>query len=336
MKAEERHRLHENELQRLAEHARERTRPFFDRYGTTLLLGLAAALVVAAVVVWFVRSRDTGSTVGWSELIAVFRKPDATAEDFANVAELYPGSQAAVWAKLYEGEARLSSGLESLFTDKEGAVRDLTDARTAFEAVLDNTELESEVEVRALYGLARTLETTSDGDLAPAIERYEQIVSQFPGTVYEGLAKKRLEALKSADAKAFYAWFSKQEPAPRDTLPRPSDSGFPAGLTIPGLDGPSLFGETPATDAPASPAETGSPTDAAPATPAEPSSPTEAPRPAAPAEATEAAPMPTDSPSATEAPADGTPAAETVAPPAESSTPADPAPADPAPANQPE
>src|SRR5690606_14897350 len=74
MKAEERHRLQENELQRLAEHARERTRPFFERYGTTLLLALAAVLLIVAAIVWWVRSSGAGSSAGWSELAAVFRK----------------------------------------------------------------------------------------------------------------------------------------------------------------------------------------------------------------------------------------------------------------------
>jgi hypothetical protein len=231
MKAEERHRLHENELHRLTEHARERSRPFIEQYGTTLLLVLAALLLVAAAAVWWSKSSSAGSTAGWQDLSAAFRKPSQTAEDFANVAELHPGTAAAAWARLNEGEAHLQSGIESLFSDREGAVRDLEDAQDAFEAVLDSKEIDAQLRVRALFGLARTLEASSDGDLKPALDRYEEIVRQYPDTVYEGLAQERIDALKSADAKSFYAWFSKQKPAPMDAISRPSDSGLLPGTS---------------------------------------------------------------------------------------------------------
>jgi hypothetical protein len=245
MKAEERHRLHENELQRLAVHARERTRPFLDRYGTTLLLALAAVLVVVAAIVWWSKLSGASREAGWDELSAVFRKPNGTAEDFANVAELYPDTAVAAWAKLYEGEAHLDSGIESLFTDKQGAVRDLTDARTAFEAALESKKAGRELAVRALYGLARTLETTSDGDLKPALERYQQIADDYGDSVYATLAQQRIETLKSSDAKSFYAWFSKQEPAPKDPLSRPFDSGFSPGSSPFGGPGFGPLGGTP-------------------------------------------------------------------------------------------
>lgn len=241
MKAEERHRLHENELHRLTEHARERSRPFFDQYGTTLLLALATVLIVIAAVVWWTKSSTAGAAAGWQDLSAAFRKPSQTAEDFANVAELYPGTAAAAWAKVNEGEAHLQSGIESLFSDKDGAVRDLEDAQAAFEAVLDSKQDDAQLRVRALYGLARSLEATSDGNLKPALDRYEEIVRQYPDTVYEGLAQERIDALESSDAKAFYAWFSKQQPSPKDALSRPSDSGLLPGTSP--FDGPGFGSE---------------------------------------------------------------------------------------------
>ncbi len=247
MKAEERHRLHENELHRLTEHARERSRPFFERYGTILLLGLAAVLVVIAAVVWWSKSSGAGSAAGWQDLSAAFRKPSQTAEDFANVAELHSGTAAAAWAKVNEGEAHLQSGVESLFSDKDGAVRDLEDAQAAFEAALDSNQNDPQLRIRALYGLARTLEASSDGNLKPALDRYEEIVRQYPDTVYEGLAQERIDALESSDAKSFYAWFSKQKPAPKDALSRPADSGLLPGTSPfggPGFGGPG-FGSEP-------------------------------------------------------------------------------------------
>lgn len=251
MKAEERHRLQENDLHRLAEHARERSRPFFDRFGVPLLLGLAAVLIVIAAYVWWSKRAAADRGEGWDALAAAFRAPDATAENFGAVADAYPESKAAVWARLYEGEARLGTGIESLFSDKEGAVRDLTDAQEAFEDVLDQPKLDDEVKVRALYGLARSLEASSDGDLKPAIDRYEQIVKEFPGSVYEDLAQERVESLSLPEAKDFYAWFSKAKPTLQDPLMRPQDGSAP--ISIPGLPagGPELpAGNTPTESAP--------------------------------------------------------------------------------------
>lgn len=254
MKAEERHRLQENDLQRFAEHARERTRPFFDRYGVTLLLGLAAVLIVIAAAVWWSNRRTADRGEGWEALAAAFRSPNSTAEDFGAVADAYPESRAAVWARLYEGEARLGTGIESLFSDKEGAMRDLSDAQAAFESVLEQPQLSPEVAVRGLYGLARVLEATSDGDLQPAIERYEQIVNDYPGTVYEPLAQQRLDALATSDAQEFYAWFAKAQPTLQDPLLRPQDQSAPTaspagGLTFPTdgfpSDGPAFPADSP-------------------------------------------------------------------------------------------
>ncbi|HEX6987010.1 MAG TPA: tetratricopeptide repeat protein, partial [Planctomycetaceae bacterium] len=298
MKAEERHRLQENDLRRLTEHARERTRPFFDRYGTTLLLALAAVLVIAAVGIWWSKTRGADQSESWSALAAAFRQPDVTAKHFRDVADNYPGTKAAVWARLYEGESHLDSGIQSLFSDREGAARDLEDARAAFDAVLEETatldeEDRPELTVRALYGLARTLEASSDGDLEPAVERYQQIVEQYPETIYKDLAQERIDALKSPEAKSFYAWFSQAKPTVRDPLSRPQDRGVAPPRPQPGGTGPVLPGtsETPATGE----------TDTAPATPAE------APKPAA-ATDEPTTPPTTDEAEAGEAAADAAPA----------------------------
>lgn len=244
MKAEERHRLHENELQRLTEHARLRSRPFIERYGTTLLFGLAGILLLIAAVIWWNKYRDADRGLGWSELSAVFRKPNATAEDFINVAELYPESKAGAWARLYAGEGYLESGLESLFTDREGAARDLADARENFENALASKDVSSELKVRALFGLAKTLETTSDGNLDPAIKSYRQVAEEYPGTAYEKLANDRLATLEAPGAKDFYAWFAQQKPSPTDRLQRPTDQGLFPGFPPLGEDGPALEGST--------------------------------------------------------------------------------------------
>ena len=249
MKAEERHRLHDNDLQRLAEKARLRSQPFFERYGTTILFGIAALIIVIAVAVWWFKSQDTSDAAVWGALNAVLRSPDATAEDFANIADSdqYAGTTAAKWARLLEAEARLDVGLGLMFTDREGALRELQAAREGFEALLDGPAVSPDHAMRVRFGLAKVLEITSDGDLQPAIDQYKEVAELYPETVYETIATARVEALSAPEAKEFYAWFSKQNPTPADPLQRPDDAGAasnPFSGMFPGIS-----------DAPASPAE---------------------------------------------------------------------------------
>ena len=266
MKAEERHRLHEHELERLT----ERARPFFERHATALLLGLAALLVLAAVAIYAARSFGRGDSPAWNDLGSALRSGDRTAERLAGVAEDHPDSDAAIWAKLLEGDTYLRTGSGAIFDDREGAMRDLADARKAFDELLERRDLPEDVHVRALYGSARALELSSEGNLKPAIERYEQVSQKFPNTIFDRLAAQRVAELQSENASDFYAWFSKQKPKPRDLQP-PRDRPMPPEFTPPG--------ETPATATPG----------------AAPTQPVEAPRPAA---AASADATPTESPPA--------------------------------------
>ena len=230
MKAEERHRLHENDLKRLADTARLRSRPFLERYGTTILFAVAAVIIVLAVAIWWFRSSDTSDAAVWTDLGAVLRNPESTAEDFANIAdsEQYAGTTAAKWARLLEAEARLDTGLELLFTDRQGALRELEAAQKGFELLLEEPAISPDHAMRVRFGLAKVLEITSDGDLQPAIDQYKQVVELYPETVYETYATQRIAALSTDEAKSFYAWFSEQAPELADPLQRPDDGTAPA------------------------------------------------------------------------------------------------------------
>lgn len=247
MKAEERHRLHENDLQRLADTARLRSQPFLERYGMTILFALAAVIILAAVAIWWVRSSKTTDAPGWSSLNMALGNPESTGEDFANIADSdeFSGTAPAKWARLLEAEARLDSGIEQMFTDRAAANQELAAARKAFEALSEGTAVSPEHAVRVQFGQAKILEVTSDGDLQPAIDKYNAVVKDFPGTVYEQVANERIEALNQPDAKAFYAWFSKQTPKPADPLQRPEDGGVPEN-PFSGMIPPAGLGQPPA------------------------------------------------------------------------------------------
>ncbi len=224
MKSEERHELKTNELGKITHQAGA----FFETYGNQILLSIVAVILVATAVVWWQRSSRESAAAGWAELAAA-----RSAEDFANVADKYPGTTVGAAARLSEAEYHLQSGIRLSFTDRAAAVSDLKKARESYEQALEYGGLSDDLRVQALYGLARALETTSDSNTTEAIKVYEKLAGDYPGSIYAEPAKQRAEALKTGSAQEFYAWFQQQQPKPSD-LERPTD-GLPPGH--PPLDG---------------------------------------------------------------------------------------------------
>lgn len=242
MKSEERHRLHEHDLQKLTAHAGE----YWDRYGNYVLVGLLAAALIAAATIFLLRRQEASATLGWGEFRAA-----ATAEHFANVADDHPGTAVGAWARLQEAESHLFSGSRLLFSDRPAARDDLTQARNAFDEVLSNQSAPPQVRERALYGLARTLEALAGvqaeerespaATLDEAVAAYEQLLKEFERTLYRRPAEERIAQLKRPSTQEFYAWFLTQNPRPADRQ-MPQD-GLPPGhppfgdLSFPGFPG---------------------------------------------------------------------------------------------------
>jgi hypothetical protein len=205
MKSEHRHELQTHELQKLT----VRARPFLEVYGK-ILLGLAAALVVAVLVgIWWVSSSRAQGSVAWTQLLEA-----RSAEDFASVADKHPGTPAASWAKLRAAEMHLESGVQLLFTNREAGLADLKAARESFEALVGQASLPQEIRERALFGLGRTLESLSTGDTGEAVAVYQRLVNEFPNSMFAGVTKRRIETLETGGAKEFYDWFAQQNPKP--------------------------------------------------------------------------------------------------------------------------
>lgn len=229
MKSEHRHELKENDLGKLTMHAQG----FFEKHGNQVLLGaIGAVLLIGGLTFWFTSS-SSKATAGWSKYSEA-----STATDFAEVADAFPGTEVAQWSRLNEAENYLFNGLQLTFKDRKSGLTDLEKAKSEFDAILNGTPLPPQVRERALFGLARTLETTSDKDTDKAIAAYEALQKDFPESTYTSLAKQRIEALKKGSTQSFYAWFHEQKPALEDRT-KPKD-GFPPGF--PGLpsDHPSL------------------------------------------------------------------------------------------------
>lgn len=217
MKSEERHRLQENELERIVERMAPSASSFIETYGNRLLLWGCGLAIVAAVTIFWFRSRDAESSAGWTEMLTA-----STAEEYANIAENHPQTLVGTWAMLNEANRRMSTGIDLMFSDRKGAVEELDLAKEKFEEILEieGKATSDDIRERAYFGLATTLESTSDEDTTAARDVYEKLLNEYPETIYKELVEKRVDALKGAESKDFYAWFSGQNPKPGDrTLP---------------------------------------------------------------------------------------------------------------------
>jgi hypothetical protein len=220
MDSKHRHELQTNDLSKLAERI---VKPL-DAHANQVLGVVCVVSIIAAGVIYWVRSTNAKQSAAWTEIAA-----HRSADDLKDVAENYEGTSAALWAKLQEGERRLSEGIPLMFSDRETAVKELGKAKAAFESLLSRQGAPVIVRERALFGLARCLESQSDGgkSLDDAISRYEAFAKEFPDSPQKELAQKRVTMLKNRDAQEFYAWFSKENPKPPPPS-KPADGKLPS------------------------------------------------------------------------------------------------------------
>ena len=187
------------------------------------LVGVACVVMIGGAI-WFSYHRTTTSRTesAWAQYSMA-----RNAKEFGDIADAYESYDVGAWARLSEGERYLDSGLALMFTDRSAGLGDLQKADEAFQKVLHSASAPTPVRERALWGLAKSTETQSDGDTLTAIKAYEMLLTQFPKSTYKASAEERIEALKSDSAKEFYAWFHKQKPKPADRS-KPQD-GLPPG-----------------------------------------------------------------------------------------------------------
>lgn len=230
MKSEHRHDLQTNDLGKLMVQAE----PFVEKYGMKIVVAIGALFVLLIVLVIWNSQRNSQQSAGWTRLAAA-----GSTEDFENVAEEYAGSPVANWALIQAAESHLQSGIRSSFTDRSAGDRALKDAKEQFQKLLDSSSIPPEIRERALFGMARVEETSSDGDLKAAIELYQKLISEYPNSVFRQLAEQRVKpvdgekiaALEQEGTKKFYKWFHEQNPKPGDrqrpgfNLPMPGGAG---------------------------------------------------------------------------------------------------------------
>lgn len=271
---------HEDEVQ-LARILKE-SKPWLERYGTTVIYGLAAILAVAAVVVYI--GRQPPATAVESEKLLLAK----SAEDFRDLADSTPDSPIGISARLKEGEMQLSSAMGNLYSNRKVGLEELDSAEKVFKKLEERKDLNDETRLRVLVGLARVIEARCNGNdetVKASIDAWDRILKEFPDSkMFNKVAEDRKKKLNEETTKSFYAWFQQQDPKPGDDLLLPQD-GPGKVPDIPNLNIPDFTTPvTPEKDAPkdgtkpegAAPAEGSAPVEgSAPATPAEPSTPAE-------------------------------------------------------------
>ena len=213
MKSEERHHLAENDLAQILDRWLKKVEP----YSNQILVGILVATVVTLGVVFFSKSNTSAAEEAWASFVSA-----ESADDFATVADDHPNSDIAIWARLRAGELYLAQGMQTVVSDRKSTTERLEQAESSFNDVLSAGTIPPRAREQALYGLAVVKETISDGNTQPAIETYEALLEAFPDSRFTGLAKQRIEQLKSEDTQSFYAWFDKQPRKP-DERPEPKD-----------------------------------------------------------------------------------------------------------------
>lgn len=216
MKSEHRHELQTNELGKFA----EKLAIFIDVHGNRLMVGVCLACIPLAAIIYWYRTTTNNEAAAWRDFAAAVsnNKP----EDFFEVWETHKSSPVGLWARVHEGESRLTLGVETMFRNVETGLEELKKAKTAFQSIADDRKAPQEVRERALIGLGRALESMSDGNSAEALKAYETLVKDYPDSIYKKDAEARIAALSKPDSQDFYAWFAKY-PRPKVEEKRPRD-----------------------------------------------------------------------------------------------------------------
>ncbi|MFN0051010.1 MAG: tetratricopeptide repeat protein [Planctomycetales bacterium] len=215
MKSQHRHELQTNELGKIAGQAVG----FFETHGNRVLTGVCVVALVAAAWIYKSRSDQVKAAAAWLDLAGAGRS-----EDLKQVRERHPGTPAADWAQLQEGQERLREGVQLLFTNQESGTKELEEARKVLKGLVDARSVNAAIRERARFNLARCLEALSEGDVGDAEKMYEALLNEFPTSVYRKEAEARIAALKSDSGGEFYTWFSKY-PRPKPSERRPHDLG---------------------------------------------------------------------------------------------------------------
>ncbi len=252
----DRHYVHHEDEVALAKLLKE-SKPFLERYGTTIIYGVAAILAIAAIVVYMQRKPAPTAELSRDLMLA------KSAEDFQAIADGSPTSQIGILARLRQADSELEDGVSKLFTDREASKTNIENAEKAYKQLEDRKDVNDSIRERVLVGLARIAECRcdgTDGSMNAATEAWQRVLKAFPDSkTFKAIAEARIKRLATEDSRKFYAWFSTQNPKPEDDLLMPQDGmpgQVPAMPTFPSLQNLGLPNLSPSASDSTPPAET--------------------------------------------------------------------------------
>lgn len=130
MRAEERHKMHQNELSQWL--AQWLPRVKFHSHASLLLVLLVALGILGSI--WWRQQSGNQTSLAWDGLYLALSGGDPA--KLEGVAALNPGTDVALWADVMAGDVHLANGCQQLFTDKTSAGDALRKAVDRYAAVL--------------------------------------------------------------------------------------------------------------------------------------------------------------------------------------------------------
>jgi tetratricopeptide (TPR) repeat protein len=165
----------------------------FSTWALSLALG-----VLAIVVIWnLTTGKQIKSSEAWTKLETAKK-----AEERLDVAKEFPDSPASTWALLQAANDYYNLALADLPNNRDVALPLSKKALDLFDRVASEAPKDSFQARAAAMGKARSLEARNE--LAKAIEQYELVAKNWPGTPEADQAKQIALALQAPEAAGFY------------------------------------------------------------------------------------------------------------------------------------
>jgi hypothetical protein len=222
-----------------------------EPYSKLILAGVVA-LVVLVIAVGLYTSGETQ------------KRSDATLMLLTNnpaVVDEFPGTAAAAWSQLFQGNNDLADGIRLLYQDRDEAETKLSQAIEMFTDASQSSK-DGLVISRSNFGIAVALESL--GKIDEAIEAYKKTVAANESEQMVEVAQEKIDRLSDADSTQFLAWFSEQDFSPADPSLPPELPGSGALPDLPDLPmdelefpGMNLSDKMKATETPSKPIEGG-------------------------------------------------------------------------------
>ncbi len=231
MNSERRHELQQNVLAQHLGGILKQIEPY------TKWIAIAFAGLVVAVVGVSLLQSNTAMNSSDATLELLQNAGSGDPEALAAVSDRFAKTSAGTLARLYQADANLLQGVNSLFTDRELAEAQIGDALKAYRQVLDAAK-DPLLESRAHFGIARAHESIADTD--KAIESYRQVVALNESDAIVEAAQHRIDLLQKSETQEFLAWFEKQDFAPADPALPPSLPGANGLPDLPDLNFPDV------------------------------------------------------------------------------------------------